>query len=167
MGSRARSPPRRDSAWFLEAWFLPVLDNHVIRVPRPIARGKMPTSIERLSIIFSALVILGILTIKLSIRFGISSLGLFLAIDMLAGSDGLMGIYVDNPALVQNLGIIALALILFVGGLDTEWEGVRPVLWNGLALSTIGVVITAPFWSGCSCPGCRDLRFWRGFCSAC
>jgi cell volume regulation protein A len=41
------------------------------------------------------------------------------------------------------LGVIALVLILFSGGLDTEWTGVRPVLWNGLALSTIGVVLTA------------------------
>jgi cell volume regulation protein A len=41
------------------------------------------------------------------------------------------------------LGVIALVLILFSGGLDTEWTGVRPVLWNGLSLSTIGVVLTA------------------------
>lgn len=103
----------------------------------------MPTSIELLFIVCSALVILSILTIKLSIRFGIPSLVLFLAIGMLAGSDGLGGIYFDNPALVQTLGVIALALILFAGGLDAEWEGVRPVLWNGMALSTIGVLITA------------------------
>ncbi|MGA6825990.1 potassium/proton antiporter [Nitrospira sp. NS4] len=103
----------------------------------------MPTSIELLFILFSALVILSILTIKLSIRFGIPSLVLFIAIGMLAGSDGPGGIYFDNPALVQSLGVIALVLILFAGGLDTEWEGVRPVLWNGLALSTIGVVVTA------------------------
>lgn len=103
----------------------------------------MPTSIELLFIVLSILVILSILTIKLSIRFGIPSLVLFLAIGMLAGSDGPGGMYFDNPALVQNLGVIALALILFAGGLDTEWEGVRPVLWKGLSLSTIGVVITA------------------------
>ena len=103
----------------------------------------MPTSIELLFILFSALVILSILTIKLSIRFGIPSLVLFIAIGMLAGSDGPGGIYFDNPALVQTLGVIALVLILFSGGLDTEWKGMRPVLWNGLALSTIGVVVTA------------------------
>ena len=103
----------------------------------------MPTSIELLFIVFSTLIILSILTIKLSIRFGIPSLVLFLAIGMLAGSDGPGGMYFDNPALVQTLGVIALALILFAGGLDTEWAGVRPVLWSGLALSTIGVVITA------------------------
>ncbi|HKY72798.1 MAG TPA: potassium/proton antiporter [Nitrospira sp.] len=103
----------------------------------------MPTSIEALFIIFSALTILSILTIKFSIRFGIPSLALFLAIGMLAGSDGPGGLYFDNPALVQTLGVIALVFILFSGGLDTEWDGVRPVLWNGLALSTIGVLGTA------------------------
>ena len=103
----------------------------------------MPKSIEALFIIFSVLTILSILTIKLSVRFGIPSLVLFLVIGMLAGSDGLGGLYFDNPALVQSLGVIALVFILFSGGLETEWEGVRPVLWSGLSLSTIGVFLTA------------------------
>jgi cell volume regulation protein A len=102
----------------------------------------MPTSIEALFIIFSVLTIVSILTIKLSIRFGIPSLTLFLVIGMLAGSDGPGGLYFDNPALVQTLGVIALVLILYSGGLDTEWAGVRPVLWSGLSLSTIGVLLT-------------------------
>ena len=103
----------------------------------------MPKSIEALFIIFSFLTILSILTIKLSVRFGIPSLALFLVIGMLAGSDGLGGLYFDNPSLVQSLGVIALVFILFSGGLDTEWEGVQPVIWSGLSLSTIGVVLTA------------------------
>jgi len=103
----------------------------------------MPTSIELIFIVFSVLVILSIWTIKLSNRFGIPSLVLFLGIGMLAGSDGLGGLYFDNPPLVQSLGVVALVMILFAGGLDTEWEGVRPVLWKGLSLSTIGVLLTA------------------------
>jgi len=103
----------------------------------------MPASLELIFIVFSTLVILSILTIKLSSRFGIPSLVLFLAIGMLAGSDGLGGITFDNPALVQWLGITALVLILFAGGLDTEWVEVRPILWQGLSLSTIGVLLTA------------------------
>jgi cell volume regulation protein A len=103
----------------------------------------MPTSIELIFIVFSTLVILSILTIKLSNRFGIPSLVLFLAIGMLAGSDGLGGITFDNPLLVRSLGITALVLILFSGGLDTEWAAVRPILWQGLSLSTIGVLLTA------------------------
>jgi cell volume regulation protein A len=105
----------------------------------------MPTSIELLFIVFSALIILSIFTIKLSIRFGIPSLALFLAIGMLAGSDGPGGLSFDNPSLVQTLGVVALIFILFSGGLDTEWSSVRHVLWNGLSLSTIGVLLTAIF----------------------
>ena len=103
----------------------------------------MPDSIDVTFIIFSTLIILSIFTIKLSNRFGIPSLALFLAIGMLAGSDGLGGITFDNPSLVRSLGITALALILFSGGLDTEWSAIRPIVWQGLSLSTIGVLITA------------------------
>ncbi|OAI49642.1 hypothetical protein AYO43_10440 [Nitrospira sp. SCGC AG-212-E16] len=103
----------------------------------------MPASIDVIFIVFSSLIILSILTIKLSNRFGIPSLVLFLAIGMLAGSDGLGGITFDNPSLVRSLGITALVLILFSGGLDTEWSAVRPIVWQGLSLSTIGVLITA------------------------
>jgi cell volume regulation protein A len=103
----------------------------------------MPASIGVIFIVFSTLVILSILTIKLSNRFGIPSLVLFLAIGMLAGSDGLGGLSFDNPSLVRSLGITALVLILFSGGLDTEWAAVRPIVWQGLSLSTIGVLITA------------------------
>ena len=103
----------------------------------------MPASIDVTFIVFSTLVILSILTIKLSNRFGIPSLVLFLGIGMLAGSDGLGGITFDNPSLVRSLGITALVLILFSGGLDTEWTSVRPIVWQGLSLSTIGVLTTA------------------------
>jgi potassium/hydrogen antiporter len=103
----------------------------------------MPYSIDVIFIVFSTLVILSIYTIKLSNRFGIPSLVLFLAIGMLAGSDGLGGISFDNPALVRSLGVTALVLILFSGGLDTEWSAIRPLVWQGVSLSTIGVLVTA------------------------
>ena len=96
----------------------------------------MPISLEWIFIIFSSLVILSVLTIKFSIRFGIPSLILFIAIGMLAGSDGPGGIEFDSPFLVQSLGITALVLILFAGGLETEWAGVRPIIWRGLSLSS-------------------------------
>ena len=62
---------------------------------------------------------------------------------MLAGSDGPGGIYFDDYALAQGIGIVALVFILFSGGLDTRWADIRPVLAPGIALSTAGVMLTA------------------------
>jgi len=76
-------------------------------------------------------------------RLGVPALLLFMAVGMLAGSDGPGGIPFDNAAVAQGLGVIALAFILFSGGLDTLWGDIRPVIGRGLALSTIGVGITA------------------------
>lgn len=91
----------------------------------------------------SVLLLISVLVSKISDRFGVPALLLFLVLGMLAGSDGFGDIYFDDPALAQYIGIIALVLILFSGGLDTEWKEVRPVLKEGLLLSTLGVLITA------------------------
>ena len=98
---------------------------------------------EIILIISASLLLVSVLISKISDRSGIPALLLFLAIGMLAGSDGLGGIYFDDPALTQFIGIVALNLILFAGGLDTQWKDVRPVLKYGVALSTLGVFITA------------------------
>jgi cell volume regulation protein A len=100
-------------------------------------------SIELILLAASSLLLLSILGSRFLGKFGIPSLLLFLAIGMLAGSEGPGGIYFDDPRLAQSLGVVALVLILFAGGLDTEWGAVRPVLWRGLVLSTLGVFITA------------------------
>ncbi|MCC6956534.1 MAG: potassium/proton antiporter [Anaerolineales bacterium] len=91
----------------------------------------------------SLLLLISVLVSKISDRFGVPTLLLFLVLGMLAGSDGLGGIYFDDPALAQLIGIISLILILFSGGLDTEWREVRPVLKESLLLATLGVFITA------------------------
>ncbi|NUQ83778.1 MAG: potassium/proton antiporter [Anaerolineales bacterium] len=91
----------------------------------------------------ASLLLLSVFASKVSDRFGIPALLLFLALGMLAGADGPGGIYFDDPALSQFIGIIALNLILFAGGLETEWKDIRPVLKEGIALSTLGVLLTA------------------------
>lgn len=101
------------------------------------------TSIDHILVAASILLLLSVLASKASAKLGIPALLLFLVIGMLAGSDGPGGIYFDDAHLAQSLGVVALALILFSGGLDTEWASVRPVLLKGLALSTAGVLITA------------------------
>src|ERR1043165_9062672 len=102
----------------------------------------MPPPIEEILLAASLLLVLSIVLSKVSGRLGVPVLLVFLAIGMLAGSEGLGGIYFDDPWIAQFLGVVALALILFAGGLDTNWASVRPVLGMGLALATLGVLIT-------------------------
>lgn len=98
---------------------------------------------ENILLIGSALLLFSIVLIQRSYRFGIPTLLLFLIIGMLAGSDGLVGINFDNPGIAQFIGIVSLNFILFSGGLDTNWSSIRPVLWQGISLSTLGVLLTA------------------------
>lgn len=91
----------------------------------------------------SFLVLLSIFVSKLSFRFGIPTLLLFLVIGMLAGSEGVGGIEFTDSYLAQNLGIFALSFILLAGGLETDWKQVKPILREGLFLSSLGVFLTA------------------------
>jgi len=90
-----------------------------------------------------ALVFASILASRLSDKLGVPALLVFLCIGMLAGSDGPGGIYFADAQTANMIGTIALAFILFAGGLDTNWRIIRPVLARGAVLSTLGVVVTA------------------------
>jgi cell volume regulation protein A len=96
----------------------------------------------------SLLLLISIFASKASSTFGIPALLLFLLIGMLAGSEGVGGIYFNDPRLAQYIGVVALVCILFAGGLETEWKSVRPVVRQGIALSTIGVLLTAALLGG-------------------
>lgn len=89
------------------------------------------------------LLLLSVVASKFSDRFGVPALLLFLLLGMLAGSEGIGGIYFDNPAQAQTISVVALVLILFAGGLQTNWQEVRPVMTESFALATIGVLLTA------------------------
>jgi potassium/hydrogen antiporter len=103
----------------------------------------MTFSAENILLLGSLLLFISIVASKTSSRFGIPTLILFLIVGMLAGSDGFGKIYFNDPAITQFIGMVALTFILFSGGLDTKWEGIKPVVRSGLALSTVGVLITA------------------------
>ena len=100
-------------------------------------------SFDHLLLVGSLLLLFSIIASKSTGRLGVPSLVIFLAIGMLAGSDGIGGIHFNDPQLTQWLGVIALTFILFSGGLETQWESVKPILWQGVVLSTAGVLITA------------------------
>lgn len=103
----------------------------------------MALSAENILLLGSILLFVSIIASKTSFKLGIPTLILFLVVGMVAGSDGLGGIYFDNPKIAQLLGVIALNFILFSGGIETKWESVKPIVWQGISLSTLGVLITA------------------------
>ena len=95
-------------------------------------------------LIGSILLFVSIAVSKTSARFGVPTLLLFLFVGMLFGSDGL-GIQFDDMRGAQFVGMIALCIILFSGGMDTKFAEIKPVLGPGLVLSTVGVLLTALF----------------------
>ena len=103
----------------------------------------MHITTENILLIGSFLLLISILVGKSSYKFGVPTLLLFLIVGMLAGSDGIGGIYFDNPKIAQFIGIVSLNFILFSGGLDTNWNSVKPILKEGLILSSLGVFLTA------------------------
>jgi cell volume regulation protein A len=103
----------------------------------------MGIATENILLIGSILLLISIIAGKTTDRFGVPTLIFFLIVGILAGSEGIGGIHFDNARLAQLIGIVALNFILFSGGLDTNWQSIKPVLWRGVALSTIGVLLTA------------------------
>ncbi len=92
-------------------------------------------------LIGSILLFFSIIAGKAGFRFGVPVLLLFLGVGMLFGSDGL-GIQFNNPHSAQFIGMIALSIILFSGGMDTKYSEIKPVLGQGITLATLGVVLT-------------------------
>jgi cell volume regulation protein A len=97
-----------------------------------------------LTIMFAALLVLaGILSSLVALRFGAPLLLVFLLVGMLAGESGPGGIKFDDVRTTYLVGSVALALILFDGGLRTRFAAFRSVLTPSLMLATVGVLLTA------------------------
>jgi cell volume regulation protein A len=88
------------------------------------------------------LILVSIVATRTSRRFGVPALLLFLTVGMLAGSDGPGGIAFEDYRLAQTVGIVALAYILFSGGLDTDWPAIKPIVTQGLVLANVGVIVS-------------------------
>lgn len=100
-------------------------------------------TIEFLLLIGAVLIITSILLAKAVYNIGIPTLLLFIGVGILAGSEGIGGIYFDDASLAQSIGIIALIFILFSGGLDTNWTNSKPIIKPAFLLATVGVLLTA------------------------
>ncbi len=102
---------------------------------------------ENILLIGAILIFCSILISKTGYRFGIPTLLLFLLVGMGFGSDGL-GLQFHSAADAQFIGMIALSIILFTGGMDTKIADIRPVLPQGILLSTVGVLLTTLLTGG-------------------
>ena len=96
---------------------------------------------ENVLLIGSLIWFVSIVLSKTGYRFGVPVLLVFLLVGMILGVDGL-GISFDNYKYAQIIGMVALAIILFTGGMDTKFSDVKPILVPGVVLSTIGVLLT-------------------------
>lgn len=102
----------------------------------------MLLSTSNIILIGSILLFCSIIAGKTGYRFGVPTLLLFLVVGMVAGQDGL-GIRYNNPQVTQFIGMVALIIILFSGGMDTKYEEIKPVARQGIVLATVGVLLTA------------------------
>lgn len=133
-----------------------------IAAPASKRRGSRRPALDStlvLTVLGGALLLLvSVLASRLSSRLGIPALLLFLLIGMLAGSEGPGGIAFDNPRVAMFIGSLALAVILFDGGLQTDIGHLgKPLLRGGLLLSTAGVIVTAAVVAG-FCVLALDMR---------
>ncbi|MGP4076545.1 potassium/proton antiporter [Halobacillus sp. K22] len=97
---------------------------------------------DKFIMLVALLLITSILVTKFSTRLGVPSLVLFIAVGMLVGSDGLGLIYFDNAEVAQLVGVFALIIILFEGGMQTKWKNIQPVIGPSVTLATVGVLLT-------------------------
>lgn len=100
-------------------------------------------AIDKVLLLAAILILFGVLSSKLSARLGLPVLVLFLLTGMLAGESGIGGIAFDNAVAAHALGTLALALILFDGGLQTPASSIKMVWKPASLLATVGVLVTA------------------------
>ncbi|MCD8264749.1 MAG: potassium/proton antiporter [Tannerellaceae bacterium] len=95
---------------------------------------------EEVLLIASVILFLSIFAGKAGYRFGLPALLLFLGVGMLFGTDG-VGIEFSSPDIAQFIGMLALSIILFSGGMDTKMSEIRPIAAQGIVLATVGVLM--------------------------
>ncbi len=114
-----------------------------------------------LILIAGLLMAAGLVAAKFADRLRVPGLLLFLALGMLAGSDGIGGVEFDDYELTRTLGTIGLVLILFEGGLAAGWREIRPVAGTAISLAFIGTITTAVL-AGAAASWLFDLDFLEG-----
>ncbi|AIF97928.1 MAG: potassium/proton antiporter [Alteromonas sp.] len=118
-------------------------------------------AVDHIILLSAVLAILGVLASKLSPRFGVPVLVLFLGVGMLAGEDGIGRIHFDNADTAHSIGTFALILILFDGGLQTSRKSIMRAWKPAALLATLGVIGTATV-TGLAAMYILDLPLYMG-----
>jgi len=102
---------------------------------------------ENYLLIGAVLLFFSLIAGKTSYRFGVPTLILFMIVGILARRYFFEpnDVHFEDYGITQFIGMVALNFILFSGGLSTSWSETKPIFWQGLSLSTLGVVLTALF----------------------
>ena len=95
---------------------------------------------ENVVLVGALLLFVAVMAGKVAYRFGAPALLLFLGVGMLFG---LNFISYRSVEMTQFVGMIALCIILFTGGMDTKFSEIKPIIGPGVVLATVGVVMTA------------------------
>jgi cell volume regulation protein A len=102
----------------------------------------MNTTVTVALAVGALVVLVAAVALRLADRIGLPSLLLYLALGVLLGESGLGRVQFEDVALTQTLGVAALVVILAEGGLTTRWADVRRAVGPGVALATIGVLVS-------------------------
>jgi len=87
------------------------------------------------------LVMLAVSSVRVARRYGAPAMLLFVALGLFVGEAGPVGYAFDDYALAYELGLVALALIVFAGGFETEPSSLRAALVPSMSLATVGVIV--------------------------
>ncbi|PHN07628.1 potassium/proton antiporter [Flavilitoribacter nigricans] len=100
-------------------------------------------NINLIFLLAGLLLFVGVLVNKPSTRYGIPGLLLYLSIGLFVGNGGDYDFIFNYPAQASVYSTVAISLIIFIGGLETDFQRIKPILREGFALSTVGVLITS------------------------
>ena len=104
----------------------------------------MDFSTENILLVGAVLLFFSLFWERMAHKFEVFVLILFLSLGMLASSQQVIGgIHFDNPETAHFIGMIALAVILFSGGMDAKFKEIKPVMVPSILLATVGVLLTA------------------------
>jgi potassium/hydrogen antiporter len=92
--------------------------------------------------VVAVLLVLSVAASKAAVKLGVPILLLFLALGVIAGSEGIGGVWFDYPRIAQGVGVVALVYILYAAGLETNAGDLRQQLWPALSLATVGVLVS-------------------------